>query len=290
VQGTCDGPPGTAIIVTLMDGNTVVASVTVYTDADGTWSAEFANIPQNNNYSITVQLTVGGPAVAEVTDIDVAEFSIVDPGENSELASQLSVSGFCYDLIADPALTIDVTYSPDSGTPITQPAEGDPAGTWIAYFSVLPAGDGSLTASASNGTQTDPVSGLTVSTLTNILEPVDGQDYDDIEPPPPPAPVAPVAGTIHKARGTFHKKYTKIKAYATRKGKRVAPPIPVKDDGFVTGSTTMKKWSIDMYKLFRGKANPGRYHFHLVAIRPHPNPSKPPLRHHRSAGKFRVLN
>jgi hypothetical protein len=247
-------------------------------DFDG-WQVEFTNVAQANNYRITAELETGGSNIDEVTEIDVAKFSIDDPSSDSPIGTECSVTGHCFDAIGT-ALTVDVIFTPASGSAIQEPATVSPEGYFVAHFPALPTGSGgSLRARDGNNVLSDEVTGLTVedsTSPTTITDPANnGQVYDQIDPPE-------IAGrtTIHRARGK-RKNNRIVYAYVTLKGKCYKPPIKVKDDGSNT------RWVIELYKLFRGKAPPGTYHFHVVAVNPSGNIHK--NHHHRSSGRIVVL-
>ena len=287
VLGTCDGPVGTSITATVSRG-AYSQSDTQPTNSDRVWQANFSAIPFGNNYSISAQATTGGSNVDTVTDIDVSDFSILDPAADSDITSDCAVLGSCNDLLADPTLTIEVscTAAPDSVT-----ADTSPDGSWVAYFDDLTPGDTNVTFSAEcveNGTTADPIGSIDVETSINasteIDAPYDGENYQSIDPPLIAAPIGAPAPVIHMASGK-HKNSKKVFAYVTKNGKLVHPMVPVNDGGAASGNK--RNWNIELYRLFGGKAPPGTYCFHLLALKKSGDVHK--QHHHRSSGRFNVL-
>jgi hypothetical protein len=283
VCGSCDAAAGLRVLVRVWEGNNErYREFGTIDDFDG-WQVEFTDVAQANNYRITAELENGGSNIDEVTEIDVAKFSIDDPSSDSPIGTECSVTGHCFDAIGT-SLTVDVIFTPSSGPAIQEPATVSPEGYFVAHFPSLPTGSGgSLRARDGNNVLSDEVTGLTVedsTSPTTITDPANnGQIYDEID-----SPDRAGRTTIHRARGK-HKNNRTVFAYVTLKGKCFRPPIRVTDDG--AGGAGKRNWVIELYKLFRGKAPAGTYHFHLVAVNPSGNIHK--NHHHRSSGRIVVL-
>ena len=283
--GTCDAPPGTTIQVEFKRSSGTPITKNPVTDEYRTWRADFTSVPMGNNYKLTAQKQGGGSNVDEVTDIDVSDFSIEQPAPGSDVSDECSVCGTCNDLIANPTFQIEVfcTAADDPDEPVV--ATTSPQGTFVAFFDELdPDVTAVFTAECTNTSATvDPVGDMDVedpaAPSAEIEEPYNGQEYPSIDPP---TFVSSGFTTIYEASGE-HKTNRQLFAYVTEKGKLLHAPIPVTDGDPVGGNKV--EWKIELYKLFRGKAPVGTYHFHVVGLKA----DKHKKQHHRSSGKFKVL-
>jgi hypothetical protein len=251
ITGTLDDPTATVdIVIRDSDGTVVFSGPATVDPTTGDWTITPGTPLPDGDYTVTATATdpagntaTDGP-VAFTVDASAPAVAITSPADGSSTNDTTpTVTG----TVDDPTATVDVVIRDSGGTVVfSGPATVDPAtGTWTVDSGVLPEGDYTVSATATDSTGNTATAGpvaFTVDTTAPaapvITSPADGSVTSDDTPPISGTgePGATVEVTVVDAGGTSTTYETVVDGNGNW---TVVPTTPLADgDATITATQT----------------------------------------------------